>query len=654
MKIIDVVQGSAEWLAERAKRDTASEAPAMMGASRYQTRAELMRQKATGISPEVGGFKQQLFDRGHETEAAARLLVEQMVGEELFPVTMVSDDDKLLASMDGQTMTGEIGYEHKLWSEALADQLRRNELEPHYYWQLEHQLLVSPEMEKIIFVCSDGTKDRFVSIEYRRVPGRAEQLQAGWAQFNEDLANFKPTEVAQVAVGTAVMALPALVIQIKGEVKSSNLTIYKATCEKFIASIKTDLKTDQDFADAETMVKFCESTETELDTVKKLALAQTTTIESLFNTIDQLKESMRGKRLTLEKLVKNRKDQIRLEVVQKNTAEMAEHMAGLNTRLGRPYMPAVPVDFAGVIKGKRTIAGLEDACATELARGKIEANAIADRIQINLNVLREKGKDHAFLFNDVSQIVLKANDDLNTLVEKRISDHQAEQKRKDDETRENARKDADAKAAEFSRAALVKIQGIQNRLQAAQGAKPAAIRQLLADTEAIVVDVATFGVHNDLAVDAKRQTVDALKAMVFYPNGAPRYSTTTFRDDGEPIMLNDDGTRSVFCDVDEEPGEALAARPAAAAAPVSAPAANVVPMRQPAPATQVLTPPNLKLGTINERLAPIQLTAAGMTTLGFEPAGKSGSAVLYHERDFPHMCAAVIEHVNQVQAKQAA
>lgn len=36
------------------------------------------------------------------------------------------------------------------------------------------------------------------------------------------------------------------------------------------------------------------------------------------------------------------------------------------------------------------------------------------------------------------------------------------------------------------------------------------------------------------------------------PNGQ-RYSETTFRDDGEPILLNADGTRSVFCDVDEEP-----------------------------------------------------------------------------------------------------
>lgn len=33
--------------------------------------------------------------------------------------------------------------------------------------------------------------------------------------------------------------------------------------------------------------------------------------------------------------------------------------------------------------------------------------------------------------------------------------------------------------------------------------------------------------------------------------GGQRYSTTTFKDNGDPILPNADGTRSVFCDVDE-------------------------------------------------------------------------------------------------------
>lgn len=33
--------------------------------------------------------------------------------------------------------------------------------------------------------------------------------------------------------------------------------------------------------------------------------------------------------------------------------------------------------------------------------------------------------------------------------------------------------------------------------------------------------------------------------------GGGSYSTTTFKENGEPILLNSDGMRSVFCDVDE-------------------------------------------------------------------------------------------------------
>ncbi len=54
------------------------------------------------------------------------------------------------------------------------------------------------------------------------------------------------------------------------------------------------------------------------------------------------------------------------------------------------------------------------------------------------------------------------------------------------------------------------------------------------------------------------------------------YSTTTFRDDGKPIMCNPNGTRSVFCDVDEgcdddTPGEAKVADIAPLAAPATEP-----------------------------------------------------------------------------------
>ena len=64
--------------------------------------------------------------------------------------------------------------------------------------------------------------------------------------------------------------------------------------------------------------------------------------------------------------------------------------------------------------------------------------------------------------------------------------------------------------------------------------------------------------------------------------------------------------------------------------------------------------PTLRLGVINERLSPIAVTADGLASLGFTPAAKDRSALMFHEADFPHICAALANHLQRIQAKQAA
>jgi len=56
--------------------------------------------------------------------------------------------------------------------------------------------------------------------------------------------------------------------------------------------------------------------------------------------------------------------------------------------------------------------------------------------------------------------------------------------------------------------------------------------------------------------------------------------------------------------------------------------------------------PTLRLGQINERLAPIALTAEGLVALGFKHAATDKAAKLYHEEVFPQICAALIEHID--------
>lgn len=439
MKIHNVAQGSEAWHALRANYFTASEAPAMMGASKQMKRTELLHAKKTGLDRDVSWWVQKnLFDKGHEAEALARPILEARIGEDLFPV--VGTEGDLLASLDGCTILGDVLFEHKMWNEQLAADVRAGNLDPHYYWQLEQQLLVSGA-EKVIFVCSDGTEENFVSMEYAPVPGRAATLVAGWKQFQADLLDFAPAEVVPEAVGKTPESLPALRIEVTGMVTASNLEQFKAHSLAVFGSINTELETDQDFADAEKTVKWCGDVEERLEAAKQHALSQTESIDALFRTIDEISAEARAKRLMLDKLVKARKLSIREDIVMDAAKALQVHIDQINASLGgKARMPAVPADFAGAIKGKRTISSLRDSADTELARAKIAASQIGDSIRSNLASLDELAADYMFLFNDVQQLVMKANDDLVALIKVRISEHQKAEEQKAEALREQIRR----------------------------------------------------------------------------------------------------------------------------------------------------------------------------------------------------------------------
>lgn len=95
---------------------------------------------------------------------------------------------------------------------------------------------------------------------------------------------------------------------------------------------------------------------------------------------------------------------------------------------------------------------------------------------------------------------------------------------------------------------------------------------------------------------------------------------------------------------------------ATAAIETVAPDANVVAMVRPAPAAPAvapLTPPTLKLGQISERLG-FSLTGDFLKNLGFEPAARDKSALLFHEAQFPLICMRLVAHIQAVQSTQAA
>lgn len=452
METLDLIQGTAEWKAARAKYFTASEAAAMLGISKYQTRSELLKQKHTGLAPEVDANKQALFDKGHAAEAAARPIVEDRIGEELFPATGVLEVEglPLLASLDGTPMDESVTWENKLLNQSLIEAIKAGDLPDHIWPQLEQGLLVSGA-KKAYFTTSDGTPENTHGCWYKSVPERRARLVAGWKQFAIDLANYRHIEIAEAPKAEAIAQLPVVVVSVSGSLSASNLATVVPRFDSFLSTVNKKLETDNDFANGEANAKFSRGTAKSLKAKAKEVVEQIADVSEAVRVLELYAEKFDALGLELEKLVKHRKESIRVEVITAATVKLSEYVNALNKRLGTPYMPRIAADFAGAVKNKRTIASLYDAVDLELARCKIEASEVADRIEINL--ADERLKSYAFLFADLAQICTKANDDFVNTVTARVTAHEAQEAAKAEAQRERIRTEELAKIERARRAA---------------------------------------------------------------------------------------------------------------------------------------------------------------------------------------------------------
>ena len=595
-----IQQGSKEWLAIRAKHHTASEAPVAMGASRYQTRDQLLHQKHTGIAQEVDSHTQALFDRGHATEAAARILLEQDLADDLYPVTALDDAGHLLASFDGINLMGNTGFEHKLWSERLAQQVRAGELEPHYFWQLEQQILVGG-LEKVIFVTSDGTRENWAQMEYRPAPGRAEQLLAGWAQFDIDLAAYVAPEAKAAPVVAAPMeTLPAVSVRVDGQLAIiSNLPAFGEALRAFIARIPDSPKTDQEFADTEAACKSLKQAEDALAASESNALAQLEDVDTMRRLVADCRNLARTTRLQKEKLVTAQKELLRGEAVAGGVTALRQHIAELHASVGKPWVQVPQANFGAVIKGMRSLDGIRGAVNDELARCKIEADAQARRIVANIRVLDQVG--HGFLFPDAQQLATAHDaDTFAGLVQGRIAQHQAAEQARMDAERERIRAEEVAKLQRETAARAHAEEAAERRRQdqaaAAQAAQRAA--ELAEATERAAAVIAQAECPTNDALEHAHH--DALTTGC----GLVRMHSTGEAEHIAPEQFRDTGER-------------------------------------------------INLSAINEHLAPISINAAGLAALGFEPVAVVKASKMYRASDLAHIRAALVRHLQSLALQTA-
>lgn len=448
MKTVHLIQGTPEWHTHRAQHHNASDAPAMLGCSPYKTRAQLVREVATGIVPEADAATQKRFEDGHRYEALARPLAEKIIGEELYPVVGV--EGKYSASFDGLTLLEDTAFEHKSLNDSLRytpwDEGNGWHLPKHYQVQMEHQLMVS-DAERVLFMASKWNGDDLVEERHCWYASDAvlrAEIIAGWEQFEADVAAYTPEVEPALPTGRAPENLPSLSIQVTGMVTASNLAEFKASALAVLGSINRDLQTDEDFANAEKTVTWCKGVEERIEATKQQVLGQTADIDAVFRTMDEVSAETRRIRLELDKLVSREKESRRAEIVSAGVAAVHKHIEGLNASLRECAMPApagLQQEVGLAIKGKRSLSSMRDAVDAVVTRHKIDSSQQAERVRANMAILAEH-QAHAHLFADrVVLCIQKEPADLRNLIAARIAEHQQREQQRLETERERIRQE---------------------------------------------------------------------------------------------------------------------------------------------------------------------------------------------------------------------
>ena len=450
MELLNLVQGSPEWIEARLKFKCASEAPAVMNESKFMTRNQLLDLKKGWLSNPNSSFKEKLFEKGHEHEDQGREILELEQCED-FPASVGLLDNQYLASFDG--LGGDIGvylpWEHKDWNLILAENVRNGVLEALYYWQLEHQMLVA-DCTEIMFTCSDGTEENRVSMIYKSVPERRIALIAAWKQFDIDLLTHEIEAKQEVIVAQKAKSLPLITFEVAGtEITSNVQQVLIEITERAEIEMKRELETDQDFADKDNLNKATKATREKFKQIvedvqnKFVSYSEFAGVAAEIDVVLQKMQSQGEKQVKAAKIAKKK------AIEDGGALAVSEHIQTVNAAINPIMLSSLmncSIDFASAMKNKRTIESLVNAVDGVVAEFKVEANEIQTKVITNLSTLRELAGEYEFLFMDSLELVKKDNEDLVAVIKNRIAEHKTAEEEKLAEQRETIRLEEEAKA----------------------------------------------------------------------------------------------------------------------------------------------------------------------------------------------------------------
>ena len=438
MKIINLIQGTPEWHHYRKSHFNASDAPAMMGMSLYETRDELIHRLATGEEKPISDETQKVFDEGHRREALMRPIVEKILLEDLNPVTgeeepVPSHRRPMSASFDGLTLFHDTVWECKSLNQTIRNAESVVDLHICYKIQMEQQMMLSGA-KKSFFTGAKFDGDKMiesVSFWYESDPALAEKILAGWEQIEKEIRDYRARNHIEAPIVEEVKNLPIATVSVTGSLISCNLDQVTPVFDKFISSAVRVMVTDEDFALAESQAKKAREAAKQCRGQARSIVDQMASIGEVTRVLEEYAAKFDSLGLFQEKGVKSQKELLKNNARKEYEKKWYDYRQMINDSLGiivQMDMRDEP-DFAEVMKGQRMMSSVHNKLNSELARSKIALDKVAAEHADKLNWFRTLNCDR--LFHDLPSLVSRLSyDDFQIAVNARIESYKKDEEAK--------------------------------------------------------------------------------------------------------------------------------------------------------------------------------------------------------------------------------
>ncbi|TWO17989.1 hypothetical protein YZ82_08250 [Campylobacter hyointestinalis] len=182
--IIDLKQGSREWLEFRKTKFNASETPDVLGIG-FNKPYKLALIK----SGDALVYKNYAMKLGNENEPKIREHLNAKYKLNLKPVVMISDEDnRFLASLDGVDFEKNVFCEIKFSTKEFEYVKKHGKPTKKYYYQIQHQFYAT-NLEKCIFAVgrvNDNFDYEVIDVEVKRDDEAINKLKSAWIEFEKN------------------------------------------------------------------------------------------------------------------------------------------------------------------------------------------------------------------------------------------------------------------------------------------------------------------------------------------------------------------------------------------------------------------------------------------------------------------------------------